>query len=223
MMKKTLMIGALLSLFALVGCSTGQEDGVKTGGETTKQEAPATSVQSESNDQTSSSAKTTDGTVKGKVDFDTMFPNKEIGEYAKGIIGQKAADFKLTNLEGKEVQLSDFEGKNVIVEIAQTTCGACMQAQPEMDKFKKEHPEFPVIQVFPMDNKVAVNDFLKKLNSPAHENILTGDVGNTVVRDYKARWTPTLYFINKEGVISFLYVGDAEADFIADMTKLAFE
>ncbi|WPS85489.1 TlpA family protein disulfide reductase (plasmid) [Brevibacillus halotolerans] len=216
MLNKTLIIGTMISIIALTGCSTGQSTNVKTESESTKQVSVSTSSQTESTEAYNTA-------TTSKIDFDTLFPSKEIRDYAKGVIGLKAPDFKLTNLEGKEVQLSDFKGKDLIIEVVQTTCSACIQAQPEMDKFKQEHPDIPLVQVFPMENIVTIRDFLKNLNSPEHSNVLTGESGNTFVRDYKTKWTPTLYFVNKEGVISFLHVGNTDSNSIADMTKLAFK
>ncbi|MFF2531583.1 TlpA family protein disulfide reductase [Brevibacillus sp. NPDC058079] len=223
MLKKTLFIGAIMSVFALAGCSTEQTDILNTGKDSTNQSSTSASTSTETLNAENVNSDGTSAAITEKIDFETMYPDNDIRNYAKGFIGQKAPDFKLTNLEGKEVQLSDFKGKNLILEIAQTTCSACIQTQPEIDKFKKDHPDLPLVQVFPMENSGVVREFLTKLNSPEHKNILTGDKGNTFVRDYKAKWTPTLYFINKDGVISFLHVGSTDADFLLDMTKRVFE
>jgi glutathione peroxidase-family protein len=211
-MKKLLAIGALLSVFLVAGCSTqsAKSDDVKD------------TVSAGSQNNVESVSKSTNDAVKN-LDFDKFFPDEDIRKYAKEMIGQTAPEFTLTNLKGEEVSLSDFKGKNVIVELAQTTCSACIQFQPEMDKFKADHPEIPVLQVFPLENNTTVQDYLTKLNSPVSDTILTGEKGNTMARDYKAKWTPTMYFIDKEGIISFVYVSDAEKEFVEDMVKLAFE
>ncbi|MBP1308773.1 peroxiredoxin [Paenibacillus sp. 1182] len=205
-MKKTWAIGALLGVLLIAGCANEP----KTVDNSTKaaQENVHSSVETRN--------------TTSNLNLDELFPDETIRTYIKESIGKKAPDFTLTNLNGKDISLSDFKGKSVILEIAQTTCGACIQAQPEMDKFKSKHPEISVIQAFPFENKAAVHTFLNKLKSPATDNILSDEKGNTMIRDYKAKWTPTMYFIDKEGIISFVYVGNTDVKQIEEITKHAF-
>ncbi|WPQ59620.1 TlpA disulfide reductase family protein [Paenibacillus polymyxa] len=205
-MKKAWTIGALLGVLLIAGCANEP----KTVDNSTKAGQENIHSSEKTNNATSS------------LNLDELFPDETTRTYIKENIGKKAPDFTLTNLKGKDISLSDFKGKDVIVEIAQTTCGACIQAQPEMDKFQSKHPEIPVIQAFPFENKAAVHKFLKKLNSPETDTILSDEHGNTMIRDYKAKWTPTMYFINKQGMISFVYVGNTDVKQMEEITQHAF-
>lgn len=49
-----------------------------------------------------------------------------------------APDFALKDLNGKEVRLSDYKGKIVILNFWATWCGYCLQEMPDLDALDKE-------------------------------------------------------------------------------------
>ncbi|WCF11729.1 TlpA family protein disulfide reductase (plasmid) [Paenibacillus thiaminolyticus] len=157
-----------------------------------------------------------------KLDLEKLYPNEEHRKYAAKMIGTEAPNFKLDNLSGETIDLIDFKGQNIVLELGQTECSACQMIQPEMDKFRKANSDVTVIQVFPNDSKSAVDSFLKKTGTDIHSNILTGEAGNTVFREYKADWTPTTLFINKDGIIVFVHIGSTNQDYLEQVKKLAF-
>ncbi|WP_206872404.1 TlpA disulfide reductase family protein [Clostridium zeae] len=52
--------------------------------------------------------------------------------------GDKAIDFKLKTLDGKEVSLSDLKGKNIFINFWATWCPYCVQEMPEIEKLYQE-------------------------------------------------------------------------------------
>jgi peroxiredoxin len=65
---------------------------------------------------------------------------KELAE-AKLNIGATAPDFTLETPEGKEVSLSSFKGKNVLIDFWASWCSPCRQANPDMVKLYKQYKD----------------------------------------------------------------------------------
>lgn len=206
-MKKSILALSLSAfMLTLAGCS---EDTAPNEKEEVKSEMTEEQVEK------------TDNTL----DFELLFPNEEIREYAKEMIGTEAPDFEMQNLAGKEVKLSDLKGKNVIVEVASTTCPACIEAHPSVDKFKKlSEGEVTVLTVFPNENKEAVEKFFTTNSYQRDETVIAGEGTNTMVQDYQVQYTPTFLFVDKEGIIQFVHVGSELNEVIlTSMSDLAFK
>jgi len=62
--------------------------------------------------------------------------------------GQRAPNFTLLDLEGNEVELSDFIGKKVILNVWATWCPPCRAEMPHMEKvYEKNSGEVVVLGV----------------------------------------------------------------------------
>lgn len=206
MKKSILALSISAFMLTLAGCS---EDKL-----TTEKEEVKTEVSEEQ-------VKNTNNTL----DFELLFPNEEIREYAKEMIGTEAPDFEMKNLSGEEIKLSELKGKNVIVEIASTTCSSCIEAYPIVDKFKElSSGEVTVLTVFPNESKEAVDKFFTANSYERDEKVIAGEGTNTMVQDYHVQFTPTFLFVDKEGVIQFVHVGSELNEVIlTSMSDLAFK
>ena len=68
--------------------------------------------------------------------------NVDLEKEESGITkSQLAPDFTLQNLAGEEVTLSDFRGKNVILNFWTTWCPPCKAEMPHMQKYYDKHGE----------------------------------------------------------------------------------
>lgn len=208
MLRRPFMLGMLAILLVLTGC----------GGKTT----PAPTSDPVSNE-TQSNSQSSDKPIKQlTLDFDKIYQDEDIREYAKAMIGQKAPNFTLTNLNGDKVKLSDFKGLNVVMELAQTTCPFCQNVHPVIDEFRKSHDDIVVLQVYSTEDKNTVETYFNTNQHEIHNGILTGEEPNNVFRDYKTKWVPNFIFIDKNGFISFIHVGELDLEMLQDMATLAF-
>lgn len=217
-MYKLILIASICCVLTLTGCSAEKEVSQST--PTASQSTPNTHTATA----TSSSDASSDKQAKD-LDFDKLYPQEDVRTYAKAMIGTQAPEFALTNMNGKVVKLSDFKGQNVMVEVAQTTCSACIETQPTLKSFHTDHPDVALLQVFPVAGKTEIEGFLKttQTEDAPLDNILTNESGNTFIRDYHPNWTPAIYFIDKNGKIQFLFVGSVDKEMISDMLKIAYE
>jgi Thiol-disulfide isomerase and thioredoxins len=119
---------------------------------------------------------------------------------------QKSFDFNLVNLNGKEVKLSDYKGKVVILDFWATWCGPCRASFPAMQElvtnYKNKNVEFFFINVWeknkPDVTKVNVSKLIKDKNYSF--NVLY-DFNNEVANKYKVQAIPKKILINKHGEI----------------------
>jgi thiol-disulfide isomerase/thioredoxin len=58
-----------------------------------------------------------------------------------------APDFKLRDLEGHRVALSDFAGKLVLINFWTTWCTACVQELPDLVELQRTHPDLVILGV----------------------------------------------------------------------------
>lgn len=162
--------------------------------------------------------------MANKLDFESLFPNEEVREYAKKMIGTKAPDFTLKNLKGEEIQLSKLRGKNVILKVALTTCPVCIETHPIVEDFKEKFGDkVKVLTVFPNESKQQVEDFLKNNHFPRDEELIAGEGMNSIIYDYQIKYTPTFLFIDQKGYIQFIHIGNVDDVMLAGMSDLAFK
>jgi len=115
--------------------------------------------------------------------------------------GSKAINFKLADIEGKNVSLNDFIGKKVILLVFSATwCPPCNKEIPELKKLHNKYGKkgFEVIDVYIQESRRKLINFVKNKDIPY--TILL-DLDGGVAKRYKVRGIPTLMVIDKKGVI----------------------
>ncbi len=120
--------------------------------------------------------------------------------------GDKAPDFKLKNVDGKFVSLSDYsDAKGFIVVF---TCNSCPYAKAYQDRINDLDKEFkkkgvPVIAINPNDPEVSPGDSYDKMIERAKEKNYSFpylfDEKQEVFPAYGATKTPHVYLLKKKG------------------------
>jgi len=121
------------------------------------------------------------------------------------LVGVKAYDFSLHDINGIEKHLSDFKGKVVLIDFWFTGCGACRQVHPILDSLKRKYDgrPFELISVC-VDFK---NDSWQKsvrtgtYTSLQNVNLFAGGLSKNspVIKYYDLTSYPTLLLIDKNG------------------------
>lgn len=123
--------------------------------------------------------------------------------------GSVAPDFTLKDLRGRDVTLSQYRGKVVLLDFWATWCPPCRATIPELvaiqDKYKGK--DFTVLGVSLDDPGENLRTELTEFSRTFHLNypVLLGN--ETVEHDYKIWSIPRCFLIDKEGKIMDSYSG----------------
>lgn len=119
--------------------------------------------------------------------------------------GNEAPDFSLKDINGKDVKLSDFKGRAVILDFFASWCPPCRQEVPDFVELQKTYGDkgFTVIGVALVSAKDA-KDFAGEfgVNYP----ILVDD-GKVSDLYGPIRSIPTTFILDKSGKITKVYIG----------------
>jgi peroxiredoxin len=136
--------------------------------------------------------------------------------------GDRAPDFELTTLDGENVNLSDYQGKRVILNFWATWCPPCKAEMPHMEKYyeknsKKENVEILAVNLTSQDDgKKAVEQFVAgyELTFPILMDE-KGDIGD----QYRVFTIPTTYIIDTNGIIQHKIVGPMNEEMMGKMIE----
>ena len=122
-------------------------------------------------------------------------------------IGRPAKNFTLKDLQSKNVSLSDFRGKVVLLNFFSTWCPPCRTEIPDLVNISKKtgRKDFVVlgISLDTDDVPMVVKQYVREMNIPY--SVLIGKPG--VVEDYQVFGIPTTFLITKDGKINKRFEG----------------
>lgn len=131
-----------------------------------------------------------------------------------------APEFKLKSVDGKDVRLSDFKGKVVVLDFWATWCGPCRMGIPDLVALQNEYKGNLVVLGISLDKFSGtdnqVKSFMKelKINYP----IVFGD--EQVTKDYgNIEAIPTSFIIDAQGNIVDKHIGLVPKEAFTDQIK----
>ncbi|WP_285766873.1 redoxin domain-containing protein [Peribacillus sp. SI8-4] len=121
-------------------------------------------------------------------------------------IGAKAPNFSLKTLDGKQVELTDYKGKKVMLNFWATWCPPCKKEMPDMERYTKQAGDDAVVLAVNIDPENDVQSFVKENGITFTIPLDSNSAKNPVNERYKVLSIPTTYFIDKEGKIRYKVV-----------------
>jgi DsbE subfamily thiol:disulfide oxidoreductase len=119
--------------------------------------------------------------------------------------GAYAPNFNLESTSGNVVQLSDYQGKVVLLNFWAVWCPPCIQEMPLLQRVHETYGDrLVVLAVNAGDTRETAVNFLES-NGLSFEALL--DSENKVDSQYRVRGLPTTFFIDSQGIIQFMHVG----------------
>lgn len=119
-----------------------------------------------------------------------------------------APDFTLKDLNGKDVKLSDYRGKVVILNFWAVWCKYCKQEMPDLNELNKElekNNDAVIIAVDSQESPETVKDYITSNN--INLKILL-DSDGSVTQTYGISGFPTTFILNKDGSL-YTYIPGA--------------
>ena len=127
---------------------------------------------------------------------------------AGDLTGKAAPGFSGKNIDGKEINLSDYRGKVVLLDFWASWCVPCREEFPFLVKFYQEHQkgDFIVLAVNIDDKEENMRSFLAKYYSTPVFPVIF-DAEKSIPPLYELESMPTSIFIDKKGIIRYAHTG----------------
>lgn len=123
-----------------------------------------------------------------------------------GLVGSSAPDFNLPSLNGDSLSLEQLHGKPVLLNFWATWCEPCVAEMPLLNAKAQVHiDELVIVGVNEGDLLADVDSFVKR-EGLSYSILLDYDehVGDL----YKLNGYPTTVFIDAEGIVRAIYLGE---------------
>lgn len=142
-------------------------------------------------------------------------------------IGSQAPEFTLTDTDGKEVKLSSFAGKTVVLEWFNPECPFVKkyhEANKTVAELQEKYSKQGVVFLAVNSGAPGKEGAGKEKNTKAKADwklaypILLDESGR-VGREYGAKRTPTMYIIDKNGILAYSGAIDDSKDDVSKVGK----
>ncbi len=125
---------------------------------------------------------------------------------AQPAVGYPAPDFTLKTLDGKVFTLSEHRGTPIVLNFWATWCGPCQNEMPAMQATATRYAgKALVIGVDQGEEPAVVQKFLKEVGVSYPISL---DSDQSVAHRYNVAGLPTTFFIDSNGVIQHLWLGE---------------
>lgn len=136
-------------------------------------------------------------------------------------IGDKAPDFTLPSIDGKNISLSDFKGKRVIINTWSTKCVECKKEMPFIQEIndKYSNQDLVVLSINTLDSAKVAKEFVTN-NGYTFPVLL--DPQWEIYKKFCCPKTgdPNSFFINADGVLKKVKFGSFQSkEEIEDILK----
>ena len=129
-------------------------------------------------------------------------------------VGRMAPDFRLPTLDGGSFQLSDQRGKPVVLNFWATWCGPCRNELPAIQKAAEHLSDQVVFAAVDQGEEAAtVQSYVDEMGLTF---TIPMDDGGEVGYVYNVKGLPTTFFIDRNGVIQSLWMGEMNSVTLAE-------
>ncbi|MBW6472039.1 MAG: TlpA family protein disulfide reductase [Anaerolineaceae bacterium] len=132
--------------------------------------------------------------------------NSQQAGVQKAIQGKSVGDFALTDLQGENIHLSDYQGKYVLLNAWATWCPPCRAEMPDLNKFYQAHQNkgFEILAINAGETRDIAAQFADTLGL-GFKVVLDSD--GTVLNGLGITGFPTSILIDPEGKVAMIHIG----------------
>ena len=126
------------------------------------------------------------------------------------IVGQPAPDFVATDVDGKQVRVSDLKGSVVWLTFGASWCQPCRAENPDIKATSEAFRDrgVVVLQVYINQDTASVVDYASRIGL-SYTKIADSD--DQIATNYRILGIPAHFFIDRDGVLRQLKVGTLDA------------
>ena len=152
------------------------------------------------------------------------------GAFAAATVGQAAPDFSLTDVNGKAVKLSDFKGKNVVMEWHNPGCPFVQKHYDtnNMQSLQNKYDAKDTVWLTVNSTETKHQDYMSSdklkgylAEKKAAPDAYMLDADGKTGKAYGAKTTPHMYVINPAGMVVYAGAIDDKAGTKAEEIKTA--
>jgi cytochrome c biogenesis protein CcmG/thiol:disulfide interchange protein DsbE len=147
----------------------------------------------------------------------------QVGQQAPDFVGMNAGEeARLTDLDGREIQLADFAGRPVWVVFWATWCPPCQQETPDIrEAFEAHRDEGLVVLAIDIQEPTDVVREYAELYDLRYT--IGVDTSAAIMATYGVFGLPTHYFIDRHGMIRDRYFGPLTREQMEERISLISE
>lgn len=135
----------------------------------------------------------------------------------QGGSGQKLPELAFTSLQGKAVQLKDFEGKPTVINLWATWCPPCVREMPVLHEAQARHREVNFVFLNQGEDPGQVSRWLESQRLPL-QNVLF-DPKRQASAAFQQKGYPTTLFFNAKGELVSSRIGELSAATLDEKLK----
>lgn len=149
------------------------------------------------------------GLVAGVVAYSqTMTPVK---------VGEVAADFTLTDLNGTEYSLSQFRGQPVMINFFASWCEPCQEEAPHLQAFEEQYGDrVKLILINRAEPAVLAEEFVREYGLTS---LVLLDENHQVSKRYGIVGQPETLIIDEQGVLKYHQLGPMTTEHMVQLVE----
>ena len=122
------------------------------------------------------------------------------------VIGKSVGDFTLLDLSGNSIQLSDYEGKTVLINSWATWCPPCRAEMPDLENYYQLHRDdgFEILAINAGETQEQAAAFVN-FTSLSFPVLLDPDFH--VLEGLGISGYPTSILIDADGIVKYIHIG----------------
>ncbi len=136
--------------------------------------------------------------------------------------GQRAADFTLVTVDGKNFHLDEYQGKVVVLNLWATWCTPCVNELPYFEKLHQAHPDD--VAILAIHSDLVTDDVDKYLSGFNYTFPFAIDKdGKTIASLGGSTMLPQTIVLDRNGIITYNQAGSVTYDILETLVNAAFK
>jgi peroxiredoxin len=122
--------------------------------------------------------------------------------------GSKAPDFTLSNINGEQVKLSDYDGKPVAINFWGTDCAYCVEEMPTLQQASQEESsKTNGVAIITVNVQDSISGTKNYFNQNDYTLPALVDINGKVAQAYGVSAIPVTFLIDRNGYIIYVKRG----------------